>query len=197
MALQREEQRRHVSVGGEAASRINVNKDTATELFEELQRKGFIRSKQKGAFELKVSHATTWILTEFDYAGQVATKDFLDGRTGRNSPSSRGGPNLKTGPIFGQAVRNGGTAPCPPTPSCPLFPDGNGAEEPVIGPLVSDTYNIPGRGASAEQPATSSSGPPCSPPSPATSPKQPQTRRLLLTQVDLEKAITAGREAQP
>ncbi len=61
----------------EAASRINVTKNTTPKLFRELEGRGFIRAGQRGAFTLKKRHATQWILTEFEYANQAATKDFM------------------------------------------------------------------------------------------------------------------------
>lgn len=60
----------------DAAAAINVSKDTAGGALLELQAVGFIRAKEKGAFSLKKRHATTWILTEYEYANQPASKDF-------------------------------------------------------------------------------------------------------------------------
>ncbi|PLX36036.1 MAG: hypothetical protein C0605_08365 [Hyphomicrobiales bacterium] len=45
--------------------------------FHELEEKGFIKSKQKGGFDFKIRHATTWILTEYGHGGKLATKDFM------------------------------------------------------------------------------------------------------------------------
>lgn len=61
----------------EAAARLDVNKDTATKWFKLLEDRGFIRPRVKGSFNLKVRHATTWILTEFPYRDQPPTKDFM------------------------------------------------------------------------------------------------------------------------
>lgn len=61
----------------EAAKRLGIAPNTAARAFNELEEKGFIKPKQKGAFAWKVRHATSWILTEFEYNGQLATKDFM------------------------------------------------------------------------------------------------------------------------
>lgn len=61
----------------EAGKRLSVGKSTAHRWFAELEERGFIRARQRGAFNQKVRHATTWILPEFNFAGQSATKDFM------------------------------------------------------------------------------------------------------------------------
>ena len=61
----------------EAAKRLDVASNTASKAFKELEEKGFIKVKQKGHFGYKIRHATSWILTEFEYNGQTATKDFM------------------------------------------------------------------------------------------------------------------------
>lgn len=61
----------------EAARRLGVAPNTAQKAIRQLEDKGFIRSKLKGSFDWKGGHATSWILTEFEYAGQLATKDFM------------------------------------------------------------------------------------------------------------------------
>jgi len=52
----------------ELAKRLNVTKDTAAKYINELVEKGFIKVQQKGAFDWKSGHATTWILTEHEGA---------------------------------------------------------------------------------------------------------------------------------
>lgn len=64
----------------EAGARLNVGKDTAGRYFRELEAKGFIRPRTKGSFDYKARHATCWVLTEFSYAGQLPTKDFMKWR---------------------------------------------------------------------------------------------------------------------
>ena len=76
----------------DAARLINVNKDTAARCFKELEEKGFIRANLRGHFIWKVRHATTWILTEFDFGDELATKDFT------RWPPSKEFPGPKTDP---------------------------------------------------------------------------------------------------
>ena len=61
----------------EAAKRLGIANNTASNAFKELEEKGFIIPKQKGHFKLKTRHATSWILTEFECGGQAATKNFM------------------------------------------------------------------------------------------------------------------------
>ena len=66
----------------EAGKRLNVGKDRATKLFNELRDKGFIRPKEMGAFNMKAlagaGRATTWVLTEYPLGNAtVGTKEFM------------------------------------------------------------------------------------------------------------------------
>ena len=61
----------------EAAKRISVSRNTGGKALLELQGHGFIRALEKGAFSLKSRHATRWVLTEFEHAGKLGTKDFM------------------------------------------------------------------------------------------------------------------------
>lgn len=61
----------------EAAKRLGVSPNTAAKAFRELEEKCFIIAKQRGHFDWKQRHATSWILTEFEYNGKAATKDFM------------------------------------------------------------------------------------------------------------------------
>ena len=47
----------------EAATSINVSKETISKYFIELEDKGFIQLQQKGSFKYKKRHASTWSLT--------------------------------------------------------------------------------------------------------------------------------------
>jgi len=59
------------------AMRLNVAPNTACKAFSEVQQHGFARPRELGAFTRKDRKATTWILTEFEFAGQLPTKDFM------------------------------------------------------------------------------------------------------------------------
>lgn len=78
----------------EAGARLRISKSSAWRLFAELENLGFIRPRERGAFSLKSRHATTWILTEFAFAGQLATKDFM-----REQPAQKQKPVSPVGPL--------------------------------------------------------------------------------------------------
>jgi hypothetical protein len=80
----------------EGARRLRVGKSTAGRAFGQLCERGFIKPNVQGAFSRKVRHATTWVLTEFEYHGALATKDFVRWR-----PSSE---NQNTVPLQVQTV---------------------------------------------------------------------------------------------
>jgi len=62
----------------EAAERLRIGKSTAARDLAVLQDRGFIIPRKKGAFSLKVRHATEWRLTEFccDVTLALPTKEF-------------------------------------------------------------------------------------------------------------------------
>jgi hypothetical protein len=60
-----------------AARRLSISCNTAAKAFKALEGHGFIRAAMRGTFTLKIRHATSWVLTEFEHAGQLATKDFM------------------------------------------------------------------------------------------------------------------------
>jgi DNA-binding transcriptional regulator YhcF (GntR family) len=62
----------------EMAEALNVSKMTAQRALHKLQELGFIVETKRGAFSLKLRHATEWRLTEFgdDRCGALATRDF-------------------------------------------------------------------------------------------------------------------------
>lgn len=63
----------------EIAQRCHVSKDTVTRALRELQEKGFVKISQKGSFDWKQRHATTWTLTAWPLKeGELATKDFMN-----------------------------------------------------------------------------------------------------------------------
>lgn len=69
----------------EAEREIDCSRNHAAKCFHVLQDAGFIRVTQKGAFDWKKRHATTWRLTWLDCEGEQATKDFLRPDRGRRS----------------------------------------------------------------------------------------------------------------
>lgn len=68
----------------ELAARLRCGKATASKAFRALEERGFIRAKERGAFNVKHRHATTWILTEFEYAGKIPSKEFMRWRPTEN-----------------------------------------------------------------------------------------------------------------
>jgi DNA-binding GntR family transcriptional regulator len=60
------------------AEALNVGKMTAARALRSLQEHGFIVEAKRGAFSLKLRHASEWRLTEFgcDVTGALATKEF-------------------------------------------------------------------------------------------------------------------------
>jgi hypothetical protein len=50
--------------------------------FRQLEDRGFIQPRQRGSFQWKQRHATSWLLTEYDddMTGHKATKDFMKWR---------------------------------------------------------------------------------------------------------------------
>jgi len=63
----------------EIAESLHVSKSTALRALRRLQDHGFIILMKRGAFSMKVRHASEWRLTEFpsDITGEMATKDFV------------------------------------------------------------------------------------------------------------------------
>lgn len=68
----------------EMAEALNVSKMTAQRALHKLQERGFIVETKRGAFNLKLRHATEWRLTEFgcDVTGALATKAFAQWKKG-------------------------------------------------------------------------------------------------------------------
>jgi hypothetical protein len=82
----------------EAGRRLGASKSSAHRWFAVLEARGFLRARQRGAFSLKSRHATTWILTEFNFAGQPPTKDFMHWQPPENSKHGfTGGTDGATG----------------------------------------------------------------------------------------------------
>ncbi len=62
----------------EMARDINRTVKTATKALSELSEKGFIRCQTKGAFSMKIRHASEWELTEYSVGEKRAEKDFIN-----------------------------------------------------------------------------------------------------------------------
>lgn len=60
----------------EAAELLHGNKNTAAKRFSELIEKGFLAVESKGAFHVKVRHATTWRITLEPCQGHPPTRDY-------------------------------------------------------------------------------------------------------------------------
>jgi len=61
----------------EGAAELRVSKATVSRALQCLVDHGFIKPTMKGHFDFKKRHATEWRLTQYDYEGQIATKDFM------------------------------------------------------------------------------------------------------------------------
>lgn len=128
----------YLSVRG-AAELLNIHKDTAAKAFSELEEKGFIRAKTKGSFSQKVRHATTWILAEYEYAGQLATKNFMSWRAADEKQNTvllnrTDGPIKPDSRLLNRTEKE---------PDGPIKPDRNPTIDYAHGPNRPHTYNIP------------------------------------------------------
>jgi hypothetical protein len=74
----------------EAAGSLKIAPNTANKAFHELEDKGFLKARQRGAFSLKSRHATTWQITAEPCGGQEASKEFM-----RWSLPSTQGPKIR------------------------------------------------------------------------------------------------------
>jgi hypothetical protein len=65
-----------------AAERLNTGTHQAMAAFRQLEDRGFIKPRQRGSFQWKQRHATSWLLSEYDddMTGHEATKDFMKWR---------------------------------------------------------------------------------------------------------------------
>ena len=79
----------------DAAILLNAGKSSVADWYVDLQDRGFIRPASVATFDYKAGaksgKATTWILTEFEYNGQLPTKDY---RTWVPRPESRRVPKI-------------------------------------------------------------------------------------------------------
>jgi DNA-binding transcriptional MocR family regulator len=141
-----------------AAALLGVNKDTAARAFKFLENRGFVRANQEGSFQWKTDAgktagglATTWILTEFEFGNQLATKNFMAWRATPDSlawmpppPRKKRGPKSgdKVSPKTGQSrSEKAGLAA-----NCPLEPDTFGQSDAEAVPLSRTHIVNQGRG---------------------------------------------------
>lgn len=61
----------------ELANRLGCGKATAHNALKTLEDRGLIRAKERGGFNVKHRHATTWILNEFPCADRLPSKEFM------------------------------------------------------------------------------------------------------------------------
>jgi hypothetical protein len=94
----------------EAAESLHIGKSTAARDLAVLRERGFIIPRKRGAFSLKVRHATEWRLTEFscDVTPALPTKEFM-----RWSPKIQNTvpPQNRTVPVVEPNDTCSGTAP--------------------------------------------------------------------------------------
>ncbi|MCC0007828.1 MAG: GntR family transcriptional regulator [Hyphomicrobiaceae bacterium] len=89
----------------ELAAELHGGKDTIRTALDDLIAKGFIKRAQKGSFNFKLRHATTWILTEENLGDETATIEFLRWQAAENlepgtQPSTSGThPGTRTNEI--------------------------------------------------------------------------------------------------
>jgi hypothetical protein len=85
----------------EMAEALNVSKATAMRAMHRLQEQGFIVEMKRGAFSVKLRHATEWRLTEFgcDVTGALPTRDY------RHWKKQNTGSVVKPNGCSGETVR--------------------------------------------------------------------------------------------
>jgi DNA-binding transcriptional MocR family regulator len=94
----------------EAEAALGIGQSTAKRAFDALQDRGFIVATKKGAFSLKIRHATEWRLTEFpcDVTHVLASKEFTRWSAEIQNTASRSAP---TASIAAPIDTYSGTAP--------------------------------------------------------------------------------------
>lgn len=77
----------------EAAAALKIGKSTAKRAFDQLTDRGFIVATERGAFSLKIRHATEWRLTEHccDQTRELASKEFARWSRVEQKPVPRAG----------------------------------------------------------------------------------------------------------
>lgn len=68
----------HIGYGvRDMADALGCADNTAGKYIKELVKKGFLKYRIKGAFNCKKRLASEYIITEYEYNGKLATKDFM------------------------------------------------------------------------------------------------------------------------
>lgn len=70
----------------DASTVCNCSQKPIRRAFDELQQKGFIKIAKKGAFSVKIRHATEWTLTEYQVGDQLPSKEFMRWSYSETSP---------------------------------------------------------------------------------------------------------------
>ena len=130
----------HMSVR-HAAALLSCHRDTAAKALHDLEDRGFIHPRTRGSFKWKVRHATTWILTEYEFNGRLAAKEFMKWRPAENQntvlPDRTDGTTRPDRVLPHRTVKRAdGTT----------RPDREGQNEGAHGPKRPDTVSIPGGG---------------------------------------------------
>jgi len=143
-----------------AADSVHVSKATAARALAVLEERGFVVPMTKGAFSLKLRHATTWRLTEFncDVTHDLPTKDFA-----RWSPQTQNTVSSQATTV--SRVRlNGISGETVNTENRPAGTSGETVEpiSPAPRSHHRDTYSLPGTGGkrARHQSAVASAPPP-------------------------------------
>jgi len=123
----------------EAARILKVGKNTATKLFWQLERLGFIKTRQRGSFDWKIRHATTWKLTMHPCDGCDATKDFM-----RIGAAEVQDPIAGAGTVGPRAQDRGEQTARENVRDDPRGGDRQTRVDQPVGPSGSDASSIPG-----------------------------------------------------
>jgi hypothetical protein len=99
-----------------ASDLLRCSKDTASRAFQELVDHRLLEPVTKGAFSVKVKHATTWRVTFLHMNGRPGTNDYehfkpapngTATRTDGPAPNSKHGPSGRTDGPSGRTARYG------------------------------------------------------------------------------------------
>lgn len=122
---------------------LHVGKSTVQRALAELVERGFLVAEKRGAFSLKLKHATEWRLTDHpcDLTGRPATKDYMKWSPEIQNAIPVVGPKV---PVAGPIGTYGGTSVAKRQRNSTCAGTEN-AENSSRRYLRWDTFNIPGR----------------------------------------------------